>query len=403
MHSHILKHLRTLIFVLCACAASQAIAQGPIDIGVVEGQSAGQGIRIRVESNDAEMARLLNRAFGMHGGYSVVSADRAQFVFGFSAVDERTVKLRISSGGRTQLEQDFNGLDRFDAALRAADHAVLRTLNIPGIFAGTIAFISDRSGHSEVYLSDLMFMRTRQITRDRSQTLLPAISNDLDRLLYTSYHRNGFPDIYSIDLNSNRREVFAGFRGTNTGAVFSPDGRWVAMTLSGSGNSDIYVGNRDGKQLRRLTTTNGLEADASWAPDGQRLVFTSDSLGKPQIFTVRLDGREMKRVPTNISRNCSEPAWNPRNADQIVFTAAMGREFEIALFEFSKGQSRVITNRAGDAVHAEWTRDGRHLIYTQRTARSNRLMLLDTVTGKVSQLSPDDFGNCSQASYAYGR
>jgi TolB protein len=169
-----------------------------------------------------------------------------------------------------------------DALYSAGDVAVSKTLGTKGFFASKVAFIADRTGNSEVYTSDILFKAVRQLTKDRAQCLSPNLSPDGNVLLYTSYHGTGFPDIYKVDLLTGRRSVLAGFRGTNTGGTFSPDGRQIAMILSGSGNAEVYVSNSTGKQLRRLTRTDSLEADPSWSPDGRRLVFTSDQLGGPQ-------------------------------------------------------------------------------------------------------------------------
>jgi len=274
-------------------------------------------------------------------------------------------------------------------------------LGTAGFFQCTVAFVSDRTGHAEIYKSDILFQAVRQLTRDRSQCLSPDLSPDGRTLLYTSYHGTGFPDIYRIDLSSGKRSVFAGFKGTNTGAAFSPDGRSVAMILSGSGNSEVYLGNADGRQLRRLTRSTSLEAGPSWSPDGRKIAFTSDQMGGPQIYSMDAQGRSMSRVRTDISRNCSEPAWNPRDPSQIAFTAAIAGEFELAVYSFQEGRSRILSKGAGDAVHPAWLNDGRHLIYTERTPRYTRLMILDSITGKRSRLSPVELNNAQQASPVY--
>jgi TolB protein len=173
------------------------------------------------------------------------------------------------------------------------------------------------------------------------------------------------------------------------------------MILSGSGNSELYTANPQGRQLRRMTRTKSLEADPTWSPDGQRIAFTSDQMGKPQIYVMSVQGRAMERVRTDISRNCSEPTWNPREANLIAFTAASAGEFEVAVYDYRKGASTILTRGPGDAVHPVWLCDGRHLIYTERTSRYSRLMILDTATGKRFQLSPAQLNNASEASVIY--
>ena len=109
----------------------------------------------------------------------------------------------------------------------------------------------------------------------------------------------------------------------------------------------------------------------------------------------------MTRIPTDISGYCAEPAWNPVHEHLIAFTIAQAGEFEVALYDAKARQSRTLTKGAGDAVEPCWTRDGRHLIYTERSANSRRLVLLDTETGHKAYLHNTNWGQASQAAYAY--
>lgn len=384
----------TLLFLFLSISL---FGQGAIQLPDVIGTSEVRSRQIRLEGNAALVSQA-TRLFGLHGGLQVVASGE-DFVFHLEPAGSG-VQLGISSGGQRLWEERFSGA----AALAdAADAAVQRTLGTPGFFASRIAFISDRTGHPEVYTSDLLFQQLKQLTRDRSQCLSPNLSPDGRMLLYTSYHGSGFPDIYQVDLGTGQRTVFAGFKGTNTGATFSPDGRQVAMILSGSGNSDLFISNPQGRQLQKLTATKSLEADPTWSPDGRRLAFTSDQMGGPQIYVMNIQSRSMERVRTDISRNCSEPTWNPREPSLIAFTAASGGEFEVAVFDYRQGKSTILTRGAGDAVHPVWLRDGRHLIYTERTSKQSRLMILDTATGKRAPLSPAQLNNASEASVIYPR
>jgi TolB protein len=396
-----LSNMKQLTLFFLSLLLIQALsAQSTIQLGDVVGSANVTSRTINITGQPATLTASAARLFDLHGGF-VRSDERADFTFRFEASGSAAVSLTIISGGKTLWQDSFQGGTQMDALCRAADVAVQKTLGLPGFFASKLAFVSDRTGHAEVYTSDILFQAVRQLTRDRSQCLSPNLSPDGRTLLYTSFHGTGFPDIYSINLNTGQRTVFARFKGTNTGATFSPDGRSVAMILSGSGNSEVYVSNADGKQLRRLTRSASLEADPGWSPDGRRLIFTSDQLGGPQIYTMDVQGRSMSRVRTDISRNCSEPVWNPRDSSQIAFTAAVGGEFEVAVYSFTENKSRVVSKGAGDAVHPAWLRDGRHLIYTERTSRYSRLMILDTVTGKRARFSPAELNNASAASPVY--
>lgn len=391
-----------LLFLVSAPAQAQVIDIGPI---VVPGGERGV-IPVLIASDQADLRQAAEQAFGVHGGFRVVR-DRAaaNFVFTFRGAGGTRVGLDISSGNplQSQYQETVTGTNRLNGLYRAADLAVAKTSGQPGFFAGQLAFVGQRTGSKEVYSSDLFLNEVVQLTRDGSDSVGPRWSPDGQKILYTSYYRSGFPDIFVIDVTNRRRDPFVSVRGTNTGARFSPDGGRVAMVLSGEGNPELYVSNRNGQQIRRLTRTNAVQSSPAWSPDGSRIVFTSDRDGRPQLFTVSATGAGMSRIPTNLSGYCAEPDWNTRFPNLIAFTAAVDRRFAVAVYDFSKRESRFLTTGPADAVEPRWTNDGRHLIYTARTSNSSTLMLLDTQTGRSSPLSNRNLGKVAQADFWLSR
>ena len=363
----------------------------------------GQGrLAIHLESSDSAVTTLAGRAFGLHGGFVVAPAAKSAFKIKLEPVSDSSVLVTVGSGQPyvEQMRKTVLGSDLQDCVLRACDLVVEATIQSKGFFAGKLAFVGKQRGISEIYSSDLLFNRVKPLTRDRSLVTGPKWSPDGRRLVYTTYFKTGFPDIYISDFSSGGKVPVATFKGTNTGASFSPDGRRLAMSLSGTGNSEIYVSDTRGKGMRRLTTNKSLEASPSWSPDGRRLVYTSDAPGKPQLYEISANGGPARRIPTNVSSYCSEPVWNPVDESLIAFTAAVSGGFQIALYDFNKRSSEILT-QGSSSLEPTWTRDGRHLVFTQRNGGNTRLMLLDTVTKKVSQLHKSGFGDASSASYVY--
>ena len=110
--------------------------------------------------------------------------------------------------------------------------------------------------------------------------------------------------------------------------------------------------------MRRITKNNSLETSPSWSPDGKSIVYASDAPGRPQLFVASAVGGARRRLPTNISRYCAEPDWNPRNSSQITFTAAVNGGFQIALYDSKLQSSKIISNLKGSAVEPTWLNDG---------------------------------------------
>lgn len=369
---------------------------------IVVWRSKGE-LPIAIESNDRTIRSLATKAFQTHGQYKRVSPNQAQYIFELKRMGSKTVILAIRSGQsrRVQQSKQVTGSGWAEATLRACDFAVTQTSGLPGYFAGRLAFVGERTRYKEVFVSDLFFQRVQQVTHDRSESIMPRWSPDGNKILYTGYFRSGFPDIFLLDLKTKQRIPFATYKGINTSASFNPKGDFVAMTLSHGNNPEIYIADKRGRILNRLTRTRSIETSPAWSPNGQHLIVTSDVKGRPQLYKIPIRGGTMRRIPTNISGYCAEPAWNPRNEDQIAFTAAMGKTFQIALYDAKKRKSRFLTRGPGDAIEGRWTNDGRHIIYTQRKGHSKRLMIIDSESGKTTPLHSPALGHASQCDFVY--
>jgi TolB protein len=378
---------------LFAAPASQSQVR---DIGDITVRSDVTVIPVRVEADAVELRRLAENAFASHGRYRVArTASEASFVLRFGVSGTNAIKLTIQSGtpAQTLFEQTVSGSSLRNALFRAADRAVEKTAGSPGFFAGRLTFISERTGAKEVYVSDLFFGEALQMTNDRKDSIMPRWAPDASKILYTGF--------FEIDMRAQDRKTLVSLKGTNSSARYSPKGDRIAMVLTGEGNPEIYVSNADGRQIRRLTKTKAIEATPTWSPFGDRMVVTSDMAGRPQLYLLSATGGALQRIPTNISGYCAEPDWNHANPDLIAFTVASGRQFQVATYSFSKRTSTVHTQGASDAIEPCWTKDGRHLVYTRRTAGSQQVYLLDTETGKTTRLSPENLGSTSQANYVY--
>jgi TolB protein len=387
--------MRNTSLLLLMVLASAVPASAQRDIGSVEVFSEGKTLPVRVSANTYALNALAVQAFGTHGRYHLVASGYL-YDIRFSEAGPAEVRVDVARGSDIWSET-VAGTSARNALLRAADAAVVRTngLGLRGYFASKLAFIGERTGHQEVYVGDLFFGGVRQITNDRAIALKPRWSPDGQKIVYTSYYHSGFPDIFLMDLSSYQRLTFASFRGTNSGARFSPDGSRVAMVLSGEGSSEIYVSNPEGRNVARRTHYESVKASPCWSPDGSRIVFASEP--GPQLYMMSADGGSPIRITSGISSYCAEPDWSRGNPDRIAFTARVGRNYQIAVLSLSDRQSKLVSHAPFDGLEPSWLPDGRHLVYTARTAYASRVCILDTETGKSTPVSPSGFGPALQA------
>lgn len=379
-----------------ALAAAPAWSQTR-DIGEVVTTVDSETLAITLNSGNPELLALATTAFKAHGRYRLAAGGGA-YALSFAAAGANQVTVTVARGGSVLHTETVTGTSLRHALLRAADVAVTKTSGLRGIFAGKLAFISDRGGQQTILTGDLFFGEVQSHPVQGKNIVGPRWSPDGSKIIFTSY-RTGFPDIYTLNLRTRALETFVSFKGTNSGGRFSPDGSRVAMVLSGEGNPEIYVGNAQGRQIKRLTNNQSVEASPAWSPDGAKLIFTSDAAGGPQLHVMSASGGPMQRLGTNISRYCAEPDWSRADPRKIVFTAGVGRGYQTAVYDMAGGAARIVTKAPMDAVEPVWCADGRHAVVTFRNATSRALYLVDTESGKATRLSPTSLGNAWNASY----
>jgi TolB protein len=369
------------------------------DMGTVDVAADNRTIPVRVSGATQELNQLANRAFSSHGRYRVVASGYIYDIrFSPAGASEVRVDVERGLGGGLVASEVASGATQRAALLAAADIAVARTngLGLRGYFTSRLVFIGERTEHKEIYTSDLFFGDVRQITHDRADAMTPRWSPDGERIIYTSFFRSGFPDIFEIELGTYLRTTFVSLKGTNSGAHFSPDGRQVAMVLSGEGEPEIYVSNAQGRGIARRTHSDTTKASPCWSPDGSRIVFAMEP--GPQLYVMPSSGGTPQRVSFDVGRYCAEPDWSRAAPDKVAFTMLVGRNNQIGVLDLSRRTGEQVSKAAFDGIEPSWLPDGRHLVYTARDSVTSRVCILDTETGKSTPVSPSGFGPASQAS-----
>ncbi|MBI5693716.1 MAG: PD40 domain-containing protein [Verrucomicrobia bacterium] len=366
-------------------------AQGARNIGEVRVDVSGAAIAVRVVGSSPELQALAQTAFNSHGRYRLVASGQA-YEFKFTAAGGNQVRVDITRGaaGTPVHSETVAGATARQALLRAADVAVAKTngLGLRGFFTSRLAFVSKRTGRTEVYASDRFFGEAKQLTRDGGHVLTPRWSPDGSRVVYTSFFRSNAPDVFATNVATGGRETLVSFRGTNSGARFSPNGQQMAVVMTGEGSPEIYVTNAQGRQPARKTRSDAVKSSPCWSPDGSQLVFAMEP--GPQLYVMSVAGGAPRRLQLNLGTYAAEPDWSRTDRNKIACTVRLGRQYQIAVFDLATGSGKVVSKASFDGVEPSWLPDGRHLVYTARDRVSSYLCILDTETGNSRQIGSVD-------------
>ncbi len=200
---------------------------------------------------------------------------------------------------------------------RLADEIILAVTGEKGIMSSRVLFTAGDRLHRDVYLADLDGQDVRKLTDQRQIIVSPSVSPDGKYLAFTSY-KAGKPNLYVVDLETNR-DVYADTReGTEVGASWM-DARTIAYAHVLGERSTIYAANVETRRRRVLLSKSGILVSPAFSPDGTKMLFVSDMFGGVNIFVEDLATGKIKRLSHFGGYNTS-PAYSPKG-DLIAFVS----------------------------------------------------------------------------------
>ena len=217
----------------------------------------------------------------------------------------------------------------------AAD--ILKLFGAGSLMGTRIYFVSDRTGHKEIWSMNYDGSDQKQFTSYRTITNFPVVSPDGTKIAFTTYPMRAAspghpatedqPKIYVHSLETGRKLVYLNQDASmNAASDFMPDNQHLLIYSTAAGGvSQIFMTGIDGGGFRRITNTRSLEVEAKANPKtGADIVFTSGRGGMPQIYRMNIDGTDVARL-TSGEGEAVNPSWNP-DGQHIAFAWTRGFE-----------------------------------------------------------------------------
>jgi Tol biopolymer transport system component len=213
--------------------------------------------------------------------------------------------------------------------------------------SSTIAFVSKRSGTSDLYAMNADGSGTRPLTSTKEDDTHPSWSPDATRIVFA---RGTSGRLYVMNAAGTGARRLTGEDAEETEPAWAPDGSSIAYVHRAPGTSirELWLVRPDGSQPRPLTKLGGVVQGPSWSPDGDRIVFSANVRdGGFDIYMVRTDGKGVHSLTSG--EDAFEPAWSP-DGKSIAFSEGGA----IRALDLANGEERTLTDPKNNDSSPAW-------------------------------------------------
>ena len=246
-----------------------------------------------------------------------------------------------------------------------------------------ILFVSDRDWNSEIYVMDIDGNNPRNLTNNPKTDTNPSWSPDKQQIVFQrssnakgggddddddaggkDKKEGGNNDIYVMDKEGKNLRQLTDHPSDDRHPTWSPDGKQIAFISDrdGAKASAIYVMDTVGNNLRRLTNDVKFTwiDSPDWSPDGKQIVFTSMVINKDpkekssEIYVINVDGKNPRQVAKNPKLTWTEsPKWSP-DGRQIIFSSGRTGNYEVYMMDSNGENLRNLTNHPAPDYQPSW-------------------------------------------------
>lgn len=271
-----------------------------------------------------------------------------------------------------------------------------------GSSTGRLIFKSNRGGSVGLYTLDLDGANLFKIPVPGSDNSDPSPAPDGRQFAYVSL-RSGKSQIYIANLDGSGDRQLTGSNtqeGENFSPVWSPDGKTILFISNRDSqapktNLEIYSIAPDGSAPKRLTSNSAADSEPSWFPDSKRFAFNSDRSGALQLWNANADGSSPQRI-TQGTITDAFPDISP-DGKQVIFISdrsssagtSDNRQIFILNLNGQGGIRRLSSLSAPNAaIRPRWSPDSRLIAFSSTLPNGKWAIFTMTADGlTVKQIS----------------
>jgi Tol biopolymer transport system component/predicted Ser/Thr protein kinase len=166
-----------------------------------------------------------------------------------------------------------------------------------------IAFVSDRTGQSEIWIANADGTNQIQLT-SLENAGAPSWSPDGQKIVFSS-PISGSPQVYAVPLGGGKPLQITSAPAGCTIPRYSRDGKWIYYASRQTGRFEVWKIASQGGEPVQVTRNGGYAAEES--PDGTWLYFTRDDSSRSQLLKMPSGGGPERQLVSAIARRAFAP------------------------------------------------------------------------------------------------
>jgi Tol biopolymer transport system component len=298
-------------------------------------------------------------AAGENGSEPALSRRGSRLAYSVQQEDSDIWRADLAGRGASLAEEKIIASTRFDITPHYSPDG------------SRIAFSSERSGHSEIWMCDSDGSNPVQVTSLGTFSGTPRWFPDARRIVFDS-QTDGQADIYVVDTAGGAPRRLTDDPSADVVPSVSADGRSILFASTRTGRFEIWQVPAEGGQAVQVTRQGGFMPFGSW--DGKTIYFERPGSDEYDLRSVPAGGGEEKRLVG--------PLFNFNFAvmgDGILFMGpgAQGGGL-LQFFDFAKGAARRVAEIPGRTrIGLSVSPDRRYALVTKYESIGRELMLVE--------------------------
>lgn len=195
-----------------------------------------------------------------------------------------------------------------------------------------LVFESNITGDVNLFLMNITSGRVRQLTDNPGTDINPSWSTVEAHTLIFQSNRSGLWQIYQLNTLTNEIVALSDGIANDTVPIVANRNHDIVFLSDREGGQALYLRQADGT-IQRISDSARFVRNHVWAPDDTLIAYQSDLTGLAQVYVYDVESQQTRQVTGDAETVDIVPAFAPTfrcdTSSQVVFTATVRGDSDV--------------------------------------------------------------------------